>query len=142
MKQRLALARALLIKPRLLYLDEPTSGLDPEAAKQVHDLIRDVRKTDGHTVVLCTHHLYEAEQFATAWRSWAADGCWPLVLCHSCGLKRLPNGKSDFHFWHPSIDANSSVQLKSQAGVVMVEQVGDDSLLVEVEDKSGHSDPD
>jgi len=62
MKQRLALARALLTRPELLFLDEPTSGLDPEVAKQVHDLIQDVRLKDGHTVVLCTHHLYEAER--------------------------------------------------------------------------------
>jgi ABC-2 type transport system ATP-binding protein len=62
MKQRLALARALLTSPELLFLDEPTSGLDPEVAKQVHDLIQDVRLKDGNTVMLCTHHLYEAER--------------------------------------------------------------------------------
>ncbi len=62
MKQRLALARALLHKPALLFLDEPTSGLDPEAAAQVHDLITSVRSHNGQTVVLCTHNLFEAER--------------------------------------------------------------------------------
>jgi ABC-2 type transport system ATP-binding protein len=62
MKQRLALARALLAKPELIFLDEPTSGLDPESAQQVRELIQSIRKRDGHTVVLCTHHLDEAER--------------------------------------------------------------------------------
>lgn len=61
MKQRLALARALLHHPRLLFLDEPTSGLDPEAARQVHELIASLRGANGQTVLVCTHNLYEAE---------------------------------------------------------------------------------
>ena len=62
MKQRLALARALLARPELIFLDEPTSGLDPESALQVRELIQAIRQRDGHTVVLCTHHLDEAER--------------------------------------------------------------------------------
>ena len=62
MKQRLALARALLTRPELLYFDEPTSGLDPESALQVRELIQSIRARDGHTVFLCTHHLDEAER--------------------------------------------------------------------------------
>lgn len=62
MKQRLALARALLAHPELLFLDEPTSGLDPESAQQVHDLITGLRQQNGHTVFLCTHNLNEAER--------------------------------------------------------------------------------
>jgi ABC-2 type transport system ATP-binding protein len=61
MKQRLALARALLHEPELLYLDEPTSGLDPVAAKRVISLIRELSRAAGRTVVLCTHNLSEAE---------------------------------------------------------------------------------
>jgi ABC-2 type transport system ATP-binding protein len=64
MKQRLALARALLTQPSILYLDEPTSSLDPESSLQVHELIESIRKNDGHTVFLCTHHLEEAERLA------------------------------------------------------------------------------
>jgi ABC-2 type transport system ATP-binding protein len=62
MKQRLALSRAWLINPRLLFLDEPTAGLDPEAALQVRDLIADVRQKEGTTVLICTHHLEEAQR--------------------------------------------------------------------------------
>ncbi|MEN6340950.1 MAG: ABC transporter ATP-binding protein [Methanospirillum sp.] len=60
MKQRLALARALIHDPELLFLDEPTAGLDPVASRQVHELVGALRD-EGRTVVLCTHHLVEAE---------------------------------------------------------------------------------
>ena len=62
MKQRLALARALLHEPELLFLDEPTSGLDPVASKQVNDLIRHLSRDEGKTVVLCTHNLAQAQE--------------------------------------------------------------------------------
>src|SRR5574342_887656 len=62
MKQRLALARALIHKPPLLFLDEPTSGLDPEAAQQVNDMIASLSRANGQTVVLATHNLLEAQR--------------------------------------------------------------------------------
>jgi ABC-2 type transport system ATP-binding protein len=62
MKQRLALARAWLNYPKLLFLDEPTSGLDPEAALQVRELIADIRQQERTTVLICTHNLDEAQR--------------------------------------------------------------------------------
>jgi len=62
MKQRLALARAILHHPEILFLDEPTSGLDPESANQVHELILTARNNNGQTTILCTHNLYEAQR--------------------------------------------------------------------------------
>jgi ABC-2 type transport system ATP-binding protein len=61
MKQRLALARALLHQPELLFLDEPTSGLDPVAARHVHELIVQLSREERHTVFLCTHNRIEAQ---------------------------------------------------------------------------------
>lgn len=61
MKQRLALARALIHRPDLLFLDEPTAALDPVAARHVHGLISKMRQS-GRTVVLCTHNLAEAQE--------------------------------------------------------------------------------
>jgi ABC-2 type transport system ATP-binding protein len=61
MKQKLAIARALLHEPRLLFLDEPSAGLDPEAAHLVRDFIADLRK-QGRTIFLCTHNLDEADR--------------------------------------------------------------------------------
>ncbi len=61
MRQKLAIARALLHEPKVLFLDEPTSGLDPEAAKRVRDFIAEL-KTEGRTIFLCTHNLDEADR--------------------------------------------------------------------------------
>jgi len=61
MRQKLAIARALLHEPKLLFLDEPTSGLDPEAAKLVRDFIEEL-KSEGRTIFLCTHNLDEADR--------------------------------------------------------------------------------
>ena len=63
MKQKVALARALLHEPVALFLDEPTSGLDPLASRAVRELIRDLRGAN-RSIVLCTHDLDEAERLA------------------------------------------------------------------------------
>lgn len=62
MKQRLALARTLIHRPKLLFFDEPTAGLDPEAARGVTELIENLSREDGRTVFLCTHNLTEAQR--------------------------------------------------------------------------------
>ena len=61
MKQRLALSRALIHSPEILFLDEPTSGLDPVSSRSVHDLIRHLSRKEGRAVFLCTHNLPEAQ---------------------------------------------------------------------------------
>jgi ABC-2 type transport system ATP-binding protein len=61
LRQRVALARALLSDPEVLFLDEPTAGLDPVAARDVHELIDELRKR-GVTIFLTTHRLEEAER--------------------------------------------------------------------------------
>ena len=61
MRQKLAVARAILHEPKVLFLDEPTTGLDPEAAKTVRDFI-DELKHQGRTIFMCTHNLDEAER--------------------------------------------------------------------------------
>jgi ABC-2 type transport system ATP-binding protein len=63
MRQKLALARALLHNPPVLLLDEPTSAMDPESARLVRNAINDLRSED-RTIVICTHNLAEAEELA------------------------------------------------------------------------------
>jgi ABC-2 type transport system ATP-binding protein len=61
MRQRLALARALLPDPPLVILDEPTVGLDPQSARDLRDRVRELKR-QGRTVLLTTHYMEEADQ--------------------------------------------------------------------------------
>ena len=61
MRQKLAIARALLHEPEVLFLDEPTSGLDPQASRLVREFIEDL-KGEGRTIILTTHNLEEADR--------------------------------------------------------------------------------
>jgi ABC-2 type transport system ATP-binding protein len=61
MRQKLALARALVHEPKMLFMDEPTANLDPESAKTVRDFILELKK-QGRTIFLNTHNLDEAQR--------------------------------------------------------------------------------
>lgn len=61
MRQKLAIARALLHEPSVLFLDEPTANLDPETARMVRDFIKDLRE-GGRTIFLTTHNLPEVDE--------------------------------------------------------------------------------
>ena len=61
MKQKLAIARALIHDPQLLFLDEPTANLDPEASKTVRDFVIELKK-EKRTIFINTHNLDEADR--------------------------------------------------------------------------------
>jgi ABC-2 type transport system ATP-binding protein len=63
MKQKLALARALVHEPQIILLDEPTANLDPKTSRAVRDLLVDLRR-EGRAIVISTHNLAEVERLA------------------------------------------------------------------------------
>jgi ABC-2 type transport system ATP-binding protein len=63
MKQKIAIVRALIHEPDVLFFDEPTSGLDPIAAREVREMIASLKR-QGRTILLTTHRLAEVEELA------------------------------------------------------------------------------
>ncbi|MGB7066883.1 MAG: ABC transporter ATP-binding protein [Syntrophobacteria bacterium] len=61
MQQRIAIARTLLSRPRMLLMDEPTTGLDPRSKGEVQAVIREINHDSGTTILLTTHDMMEAE---------------------------------------------------------------------------------
>lgn len=61
MQQKVAIARALLSRPKLLLLDEPTTGLDPRSKQEVQAVVRELRAEHGTTILLTTHDMTEAD---------------------------------------------------------------------------------
>jgi ABC-2 type transport system ATP-binding protein len=64
MRQKLAIVRALVHEPNVVFLDEPTSGLDPESARTVRDAVAELA-AEGRTLILCSHNLAEVERLCT-----------------------------------------------------------------------------
>jgi ABC-2 type transport system ATP-binding protein len=63
MARRLQIARAIAHRPRVLFLDEPTAGLDPQSRLVLWEILADLRRREGLTVLLTTHYIEEADQF-------------------------------------------------------------------------------
>jgi ABC-2 type transport system ATP-binding protein len=114
MRQRIAIAKALLARPPILLLDEPTLGLDPQAARRVRELISEL-KQEGHTILLTTHYMEEADQLSD--RIGIIDTGKVIALDTPEGLKRRIDQKEVIRLevtgWHDEIAA----RLKSIAGV-------------------------
>jgi ABC-2 type transport system ATP-binding protein len=131
MKQRLALARALIHKPPLLFLDEPTSGLDPEAAQQVNDLIAELTKQNGQTVILATHNLTEAQRLCDRVAIMNKGRILALGSLDELSRKLWPVTWVDINLYNTPSE-NVSDLLKTHRGVIQV-IVEDESLSIQVE---------
>jgi ABC-2 type transport system ATP-binding protein len=114
MKQRVAIAKALLARPPILLLDEPTLGLDPQAARRLRELIAEL-KQEGHTILLTTHYMEEADQLSD--RIGIIDTGKVIALDTPAALKRRIDQKEVIRLeltgWHD----NLSQKLKSIAGI-------------------------
>ena len=64
-QQRIAIARALVNEPQILLLDEPVSGLDPRVTAEMYQLIKDLNKKDGITIIMISHDIAAAVKYAT-----------------------------------------------------------------------------
>jgi ABC-2 type transport system ATP-binding protein len=128
MRQKLAIARALLHEPKVLFLDEPTSGLDPEAARLVREFISDLKR-EGRTIVLCTHNLDEADRLCDRIAVFKGH---LLALDTPTNLRRNLFGRSVvFHLQ----EANQSFGQKlEQFDFVESAQVVENRLVVNLQD--------
>jgi ABC-2 type transport system ATP-binding protein len=133
MKQRLALARALIHKPPLLFLDELTSGLDPEAAQQVNDLIASLRRANGQTVVLATHNLFEAQRPCDRVAIMNKGRILALGSLKELARKLWPVTWVDITF-HVKPPGDAAGSLKTLRGVIQA-SAEDDALAVQVENE-------
>jgi ABC-2 type transport system ATP-binding protein len=131
MKQRLALARALIHKPPLLFLDEPTSGLDPEAAQQVNDLIANLANQNGQTVVLATHNLTEAQRLCDRVAVMNKGRILALGSLKELSQKLWPMIWVDIKFYKTPSSKLSEL-IKDHRGVIQA-SVENDTLSVQVE---------
>ena len=127
MRQKLAIARALLHEPKVLFLDEPTAALDPEAAKTVRDLIETLRGIE-RTIFLCTHNLDEADRLCDRVALFKTR---LIAVGKPEELKeRLYGRRTVVHLADPSPGIESALHLPFVKGV---ERVGD-ALVVSLSD--------
>ncbi len=133
MKQKLAIARALLHEPRILFLDEPTAALDPEASHLVHDFISELRK-EGRTIFLCTHNLDEADRLCDRVGVFKTH---LLVVDTPSNLRsQLFGRRVVFHL----ADSNESIAASIRAlPFVREAKVYENKLIVNLEDPEAHN---
>jgi ABC-2 type transport system ATP-binding protein len=127
-KQKIAIARALIHDPKLLFLDEPTANLDPEAAKTVRDFILDLKK-EKRTIFINTHNLDEAERLCDR------IGILKTRLVTTGSPRSLARGlhtrKTVIHLQHVDAKVSGAVE---KLRVVKKLQIIDNKLILEMDD--------
>ena len=130
MRQKVAIARALLHEPEVIYLDEPTSGLDPSAAKTVRDFVATLREL-GRSIVVCTHNLDEAERLCD--RIGILRGTL-LRVDSPAGLRRHARGATIRVDLNGAAPAESFVERAAALDHVRAAEARDGVLFVELDD--------
>ncbi|MBU1695076.1 MAG: ABC transporter ATP-binding protein [Verrucomicrobia bacterium] len=127
MKQRLGIARGLLNDPQILFLDEPTRSLDPTSAGHLRDIVKQLVRERGHTVVLVTHQLREAE-----------DLCDRIAIMHKGRLRvvadppflRRQAGVRHYRLRVRGLNAEGAALVKAMPGLGVREPAGESGLFV------------
>ena len=133
MRQKVAIARALLHEPEIVYLDEPTSALDPSAAKTVRDFVATLRDA-GRSIVVCTHNLDEAERLCDRIGIMRAT----LLEVDTPARLRRRNGSASVRVELVGARRPESfLDLLSDLPFVEAARADDGALLVEVSDPRG-----
>jgi ABC-2 type transport system ATP-binding protein len=130
MRQKVAIARAMLHEPEAIYLDEPTSALDPSAAKNVRDFVATLRDA-GRSIVVCTHNLDEAERLCD--RVGIMRGTL-LMVDTPAGLRRRGGSASVRIELVGARRAASFIDLLVELPFVQAARANETSLHVEVRD--------
>jgi ABC-2 type transport system ATP-binding protein len=133
MRQKLAIARALLHEPDVLFLDEPTSSLDPEASRLVREFIAEL-KGEGRTIILTTHNLEEADRLCDRV---AVISSHLLALDAPKELRRKLFGRKVV--FHLSEATQQQVDVLKSFDFVSESQLLDNKLLVSVENPEEHN---
>jgi ABC-type multidrug transport system ATPase subunit len=128
MKQRLALAAALVRQPRLLILDEPTNGLDPQGIQEMRTLFQAL-VAGGTTVFLSSHLLTEVEQLCTSAAMMAGGR---VVAQDTMAALIAPTGRVVID----TPDTDDAIRILGDRGAVTVSSRHGDRLLVELRDRS------
>jgi ABC-2 type transport system ATP-binding protein len=119
-RKRVALARALLHDPEVLFLDEPTAGLDPEATRDVIETIAGLARDRGRTVLLCTHFLPEAARLCSRLAILKEGRVAAYGTLAELGARLQPGIGVELELGHPA-DAETVILLGRVAGVASVE---------------------
>ncbi|HEX9615980.1 MAG TPA: ABC transporter ATP-binding protein [Anaerolineales bacterium] len=116
MQQKVAIARALLSRPRILLLDEPTTGLDPRSKREVQAVVRELNQEHGTTILLTTHDMLEAESLCH--RIAILDGGKIVALDTPEALKQsIPRNGHDITLEDVFLELTGKALVKEEDGV-------------------------
>jgi ABC-2 type transport system ATP-binding protein len=132
MKQKLAIARALIHDPKILFLDEPTSALSPEAAKVIRDLLIDLAKDRSRTICICTHNLFDAERLCD--RVGIINHGKILALGSPAEISQAYSGPPEIRIQLKNLTNHLLEMLTKLTGVISVNRQQKNELKINVED--------
>jgi ABC-2 type transport system ATP-binding protein len=116
MQQKLAIARALIHSPEILYLDEPTAGLDPRASKDIRDLMEELTENEHQTILLCTHRLEDAEKLCD--RVMIINKGRPITVSSPRDLRKRFSSGHEVQVGVLNIDSGLVEMIRALSGVV------------------------